>query len=78
MICIKYFGAVAVITKCSSENIETKSFELKEVVQEIFSRYNLDHIPVKLALNKSIVTSVEGIHLKENDEIAVLPPFAGG
>ncbi|MCM8569098.1 MoaD/ThiS family protein [Gramella jeungdoensis] len=78
MICIKYFGAIAEVTNCSSETIEKSNSSLKEIIQDIQSRYDLKHIPLKFALNQNIIEAVEEIEINENDEIAVLPPFAGG
>lgn len=78
MICIKYYGAVAEITKCTSENMETGSSSLEEIIQKLYSKYNLEPLPLKFALNKNIIGNLDGIKVKENDELAVLPPFAGG
>ncbi|HSM63085.1 MAG TPA: MoaD/ThiS family protein [Gillisia sp.] len=78
MICIKYFGAIAEVTNCSSENIKKSSSSLNDIIQEIYSKYDLKHIPLKFALNQNIIEATEGIDVNINDEIAVLPPFAGG
>lgn len=78
MIHIKYFGAIAEVTNCTSEKLESKTYSLKEIIQEINKKYELKHIPLKYALNQNIVDKVEGIEISENDEVAVLPPFAGG
>ncbi|MDT0643483.1 MoaD/ThiS family protein [Zunongwangia sp. F363] len=78
MISIKYFGAVAEATKRPSENLELKSSSLEDVLKELHLKYNLKNIPVKLALNQEIINSTEGVQVKKNDELAVLPPFAGG
>lgn len=78
MICIKYFGAIAEVTNCSSEKLENNTSSLEEIIQEIYSKYELKHIPLKIALNQDIIQTLEGIHINNNDEIAVLPPFTGG
>ena len=78
MVNIKYFGAVAEVTNCTSETMKMGSSSLAEIVQEIYSKYDLEQIPLKFALNQDILESVEGINIKKNDEISVLPPFAGG
>ncbi|MDT0676679.1 MoaD/ThiS family protein [Autumnicola musiva] len=78
MISIKYFGAVAEATNKSSENLDLKSSSLDDVLKELHLKYDLREIPVKLALNQEIINSTEGVQLKSDDELAILPPFAGG
>lgn len=78
MIQIKYFGAVAEATQRTSENIENNGAGLQEILKELYSKYQIGQIPLKIAVNHKIVKTEEEISIKENDEIAVLPPFAGG
>ena len=78
MIHIKYFGAVAEATKCTTEKISGNNTNLKDLIAELYSKYDFGQLPLKFALNKEIVQSPDNVQLKENDEIAVLPPFAGG
>lgn len=78
MIQIKYFGAVAEATQRTSENIENNGAGLQEILKELYSKHQIGQIPLKIAVNHKIVKTEEEISIKENDEIAVLPPFAGG
>ena len=78
MIHIKYFGAVAEATNCTTEKIPGNNISLKDLIAELYSKYDFGQLHLKFALNKEIVQSPNNVRLKENDEIAVLPPFAGG
>jgi len=76
MIIIKYFGAIADITQKKEEQFQTVD-SLYELQSEIESQYpEIKTIRYSLALNQSIVK--EDAELNDNDEIALLPPFAGG
>jgi len=73
---VKYFGAVADITQKKEEQFSVVA-SLYELRSKIELQYpEIKAIPYSLALNQSIVK--EDIALNENDEIALLPPFAGG
>ncbi|MFT4525921.1 MAG: molybdopterin synthase sulfur carrier subunit [Bacteroidia bacterium] len=74
---IKYFGMIAEWTDASTESFETTgntvgdlAVQLQEVVPE------LGKISFQIAVNQSIAS--QEMELNENDEVAVLPPFAGG
>jgi molybdopterin converting factor small subunit len=75
---IKYYGVVAEITGKSSECYENKaSIATDRLEQYLFKKYpKLENVNFNLALNQQIVN--EKTPLKEGDEIALLPPFAGG
>ena len=77
-ITLKYFGMVAESTgKDNEELIIDENMALDELQYLIEKKYSaLDKIAYEIAINQSIEN--EKIHLKENDEIALLPPFAGG
>jgi len=50
---------------------------ITDLQEKIFSEYpNIRNIKLLISVNKSLVKS--NITLNENDEIALLPPFAGG
>jgi len=76
MITVKYFGAVAEVTQKKEEqfSITDSLFGLRSQIESQYPE--IKQIPYSLALNRSIVK--EDAKLNENDEIALLPPFAGG
>ncbi|UJH90971.1 MoaD/ThiS family protein [Antarcticibacterium sp. 1MA-6-2] len=74
---IKYFGMLAEAAGKNEETLELDegifSTQLKNRQIKI---YNIpDPDSVQLAVNQNLNTEVE---LKEGDEVAFLPPFAGG
>ena len=76
MITVKYFGAVADVTQKKEERFSIVG-SLFELQSKIESQYpEIKQIPYSLALNRLIIK--EDAKLNENDEIALLPPFAGG
>ena len=76
MITVKYFGAVADVTQKKEERFSIVG-SLFELQSKIESQYpEIKQIPYSLALNQLIIK--EDDKLNENDEIALLPPFAGG
>ena len=75
---VKYFGSVAEETGKAEETIFLKDgvIEIWEFVKSIFNKYGLTEDPaVQIAVNQ--VLQKEGI-IKHGDEIAFLPPYAGG
>ncbi len=75
---IKLFGILA--DKAGSSEIE---FEIGNIAdaESLLEKINKEFPEFKntnyvIAVNKKIVSA--NLHLKENDEIALLPPFAGG
>lgn len=71
---LKYFGIVAEIMDKETEEF---NFNFK-TVSELKKSYNnqLKNINYKVAVNYNLVE--EDYQLNENDEVALLPPFAGG
>ena len=78
MIHVKYFGMIAEATNCSEEKIALESQKLADLLQKLTIKYKLDELPLNVAVNKNIVDKNSDYTIKENDEIAILPPFAGG
>ncbi len=77
-ITIKYFGAIAEATGVTEEVMELQEIDgsieqLRSVCLEKYS--SIKDLSFQLALNQSLVNS--GL-LKDGDEVAFLPPFAGG
>lgn len=70
----KYFGMIAEALKQESEELDLNV----STVSDIENRYKskLENINFKVAVNHNLVESNQT--LNENDEVALLPPFAGG
>ena len=71
-----YFGSVADITGISSEKMEAPA-TLDELNEMLMARFpKLSTIRYRYSVNRQLIT---GNHqLVNGDEIALLPPFAGG
>ncbi|MUU79143.1 MoaD/ThiS family protein [Winogradskyella endarachnes] len=78
MAVIKYFGAIAEVTNCNEEQIEVSDLKVSDCLELLNEKYNLNTIDVSVALNQNLVDRESTIKLSDNDEIALLPPFAGG
>lgn len=78
MITIKYFGMLAEQTQCSQEQVEYTELTLSQLVQDIKEKYKFNQLPFHIALNQKLVQESEDQALQLHDEIAFLPPFAGG
>ena len=73
---ILFFGILTDITKKSKIEIEGIN-NLSDLKSYLFKTYpNLKNMDFRIALNKEIINN-DAI-FKTNDEIALLPPFAGG
>ena len=75
---LKYFGAIAEAVKKDSETLtlgeKSSVNDFSEFIESIYPQ--LQGFIFKIAVNQNITE--ENIELSENDEIALLPPFAGG
>jgi len=75
---INYFGLVAEITEKSDEGVEceenTSLIDLKQLLQTRYPK--LEEVNYQWAVNQQIADAKTT--LKTGDEIALLPPFAGG
>lgn len=76
-ITIKYFGMLAEIAGKFEEVLEVKErlFVSELKVKQIKTYQIPDAESIQLAVNQNLNKEVE---LKEGDEVAFLPPFAGG
>jgi molybdopterin converting factor subunit 1 len=75
---VKYFGSVAEETGKAEETIFLREsiIELWEFVTSIFNKYELDNDPtIQVAVNQVLRKNAI---LQNGDEIAFLPPYAGG
>ncbi len=78
-ITVKYFGLVADITQKKEEQFfyENEFMTVKQLQSKLEEQYlELKNTTYSFAINQSISQLNEG--LQNNDEIALLPPFAGG
>lgn len=76
---VKYFGAVADATQKKEESFrfENEENSLHSIQSQLEKRYpDIQNITYSFAINQSMAKGNET--LKENDELALLPPFAGG
>ena len=75
---LKYFGMVSEITETGEELLSVdESIDIKNLKLLLVSKYDLlSTINYKVAVNQSIKDDTE--NLNENDEVVLLPPFAGG
>lgn len=72
---VMYFGIAQEIAGTVEEELVAESTALlRGMIAEKYPRMNT--VRYRLALNGRLLT--EESSLKENDKIAVLPPFAGG
>ncbi|MEO9485737.1 MAG: MoaD/ThiS family protein [Ekhidna sp.] len=75
---IKYFGAIAEVTGVTEEKVELSEVKnsLEILKSNCLSKYeSIGDLSFQLAVNQSLFTSDS---LSEGDEVAFLPPFAGG
>lgn len=75
---IKYFGQIAEQTGKKEEviSVEHEEFDLEALKNVCSSKYELaDLDSVQIAVNQTIKRTGP---LKDGDEVAFLPPFAGG
>ncbi len=75
-ITIKYFGLIAEITQQDEESIIFSGTSIAELLDLLYLKYNtLKHKDFQIAQNQELVTLN---HHVSGEEIAILPPFAGG
>lgn len=76
-ITVKYFGAIEEVTGLSEESVSADDFSsLEELKSHLLTKYeSLGQLSFQLAVNQSMTASSS---LQSGDEVAILPPFAGG
>lgn len=80
MITVKYFGAIADATQKKEEQwqVATDAIGLEALRSQFEIKYpDIINIGYVIAVNQLVVTK-NFILINENDELALLPPFAGG
>lgn len=78
MIVIKYFGGIVERTRCRDERIDFSDLPLSKLLSELEIKYQLGKFPFSVAVNQKIIDKTNNQILKNNDVVALLPPFAGG
>ena len=74
----RYFGQIAELVGKEEELKElSEGTTVQEVEMALVSTYKLEDIYYRIALNQRIEENKE-IALNNNDEVAFMPPFAGG
>ena len=75
-ITIKYFGQIAEVTQVEEESIEFSGHLVSELLETLNDKYSaLKNKDFKVAQNQELVSIETEL---TGDEIALLPPFAGG
>lgn len=76
MLKLKYFGMIAEAVEKSDEEFSLTK-DITTLTAELELKYpKLKELNYKFAVNQSLIA--ENTPLNDNDEIALLPPFAGG
>ncbi len=74
---VKYLGLIVDHTNLSEEEFQLDNPNLEELSDKLISKYSfLNDISYKITINHEFGES--GMVINEDDEIAILPPFAGG
>jgi molybdopterin synthase sulfur carrier subunit len=74
---IKYFGQVAEKTGRQTELIEVSASIDSSAINELLKgKYGLEEITYRISVNQHLLS--REVTIQENDEVALLPPFAGG
>jgi molybdopterin synthase sulfur carrier subunit len=73
---LMYFGSVTDVTGISSEKVDVPATldELNEMLQARYPK--LSAISYRFSVNRQLITGNR--QLADGDDIALLPPFAGG
>ncbi|WPR74752.1 MoaD/ThiS family protein [Algoriphagus sp. NG3] len=78
MITVNYFGNIAEAAQNDSEILDVKAIKLEELLSLLDAKYDLGKFQFQVAINRKIVSRQHGLTISDADEIALLPPFAGG
>lgn len=76
LITIKYFGQIAEVTQKEEESLEFSGALVSELIEQLYKKYApLKNKDFKIAQNQEFVTLETQV---SGNDIALLPPFAGG
>lgn len=75
---LKYFGQVAEAINKNEENFDFQNIRVSQLNNLLIDKYpQIAQLDYQFAVNKSLLENDQQ-ELKEGDEVAFLPPFAGG
>ena len=75
-ITVKYFGQIAEVTRKEEESLEFSGSSVSELLDTLYLKYDaLKTKDFQVAQNQELVSINEEL---TGNEIALLPPFAGG
>jgi molybdopterin synthase sulfur carrier subunit len=75
---VKYFGILAETVNQSEEEVRLDSENLGELVAQLKEKHSLEGHDFQIAVNRKIISDLSAFKVKDSDEIAFLPAFAGG
>jgi molybdopterin converting factor small subunit len=75
---VKYFGILAENVDQAEEEVKVDSENLEELVAQLKEKYSLEAYDFQIAVNRKIILDLSDFKLRDSDEIAFLPAFAGG
>jgi len=78
MVKVKYFGILAEAVNQAEEKVSFDSGNLGELVAQLKEKYSLETYDFQIAVNRKIISDLSVFKVKDSDEIAFLPAFAGG
>ncbi|MFD1553683.1 MoaD/ThiS family protein [Putridiphycobacter roseus] len=74
---VLYFGIISEITGKEAEKLTGEYLNVNELIKDLSSRYKrLQNVLFQVSINQKVVPLTHPIAME--DEIAILPPFAGG
>jgi molybdopterin synthase sulfur carrier subunit len=73
---VKYFGQIAEITQKKEETFSYSDGLISEFIEEVYEKYpGLRSVNFKIAQAQQLISTQEKV---TGEELALLPPFAGG
>jgi molybdopterin synthase sulfur carrier subunit len=74
---VLFFGRLCEFVNGNSEQIYFDIYNTEHLLNEIFTKYpSLKDFTFKVAVNQELISEKQ--KLNDSDEIALMPPFAGG
>lgn len=74
---ITYFGEIADLTSKSEEFVEEIT-NSEFLIKYLTTQYQIQNTDYQIAVNHKLIDKNNSVEIKENDEVAILSPFAGG
>ena len=77
-ITVKYFGELAEICQMQGETLDVaEQMDVNDLLDRLSSKHDIDPDQFRVSLNRKLVEDTS-TPLSDLDEVAFLPPFAGG